>query len=56
MVEFADRLTTMTHLAACSTDISAEDFAKLFRHEVFRLHGLPYELISDRDFASQATS
>ena len=49
IVAFVDRLTKMTHLAACSTNIGAEDFAKLFRHEVFRLHGLPYELISDRD-------
>ncbi len=37
IVAFVDRLTKMTHLAACSTDIGAEDFAKLFRHEVFRL-------------------
>jgi len=49
IVAFVDRLTKMTHLAACSTNIGAEAFAKLFRHQVFRLHGLPYELISDRD-------
>ena len=49
IVAFVDRLTKMTHLAACSTNIGAEDFAKLFRHEVFGLHGLPYELISDSD-------
>ena len=49
IVAFVERLSKMTHLAACSTNIDAEDFAKLFRHEVFRLHGLPYELISDRD-------
>ena len=44
IVVFVDRLTKMTHLAACQTSIGAEDFAKLFRHEVFRLHDLPCEL------------
>ena len=45
----------MTHLAACKTSIGTQAFAKLFRHEIFRLHGLPYEFASDRDgrFTSQ---
>ena len=49
IVAFVDWLTKMTHLAACGANIGAEDSAKLFRHEVFRLHSLPYELIIDRD-------
>ena len=38
----------MTHLAACKTAIDAQAFAKLLRHEVIWLHGLPYEFVSDR--------
>lgn len=30
----------MKHLAAVQTEISTAEFAKLFRHEVFRLHRL----------------
>ena len=49
IVVFVDRLSKMTHLAACPTSIDTRAFAKLFRHEVVRLHGLPYEFVSDRD-------
>ena len=49
IVVFVDRLTKMIHLAACNTSIKTHAFAKLFRHEVLRLHGLPYEFVSDRD-------
>ena len=46
---FVDRLSKMVHFAATNTTVTAEDTAKLFRHEVFRLHGMPREIISDRD-------
>ena len=49
IVVFVDRLSKMTHLAACKTSIDTCAFAKLFRREVIRLHGLPYEFVSDRD-------
>lgn len=44
----------MVHIASCRTQINAADFVALFKHEGFRLHNLPYELVSDRDtrFAS----
>ena len=42
IVLFVDRLSKMTtHLAACKTSLDAQAFAKLLRHEVIRLHGLP---------------
>jgi hypothetical protein len=44
-----DRLSKMVHLAPCATTITAADTATLLLHHVFRLHGLPKELISDRD-------
>ena len=40
-------ISCKTHLAACKTSIHTQAFAKLFRHEVIRHHGLPYELVSD---------
>jgi transposase InsO family protein len=46
---FVDRLTKMTHLVATNTSIDAEGVADLFIATVFRAHGLPKELISDRD-------
>ena len=49
IVVFVDRLSKMTHLVACKTAIDAQTFAKLLRHEVIRLHGLPDEFVSDRD-------
>ena len=48
-VVFVDSLSKMTHLAACKTSIGTQAFAKLFRHEVIRLLGLPCEFVSDRD-------
>ena len=49
IVVFVDRLTKMVHFAPTHTKCSAEDVAKLFAHNVFRHHGLPAELVSDRD-------
>jgi len=46
---FVDRLTKMVHYKACNTSISAQELAHVFVSEVFRLHGIPRELISDRD-------
>jgi hypothetical protein len=46
---FVDRLTKMVHFAPTYTDCSARDVARLFNDTVFKHHGLPSELISDRD-------
>ncbi|CAI7770301.1 unnamed protein product [Closterium sp. NIES-53] len=46
---FVDRLTKMVHFVPTTTDVSAEDTARLFVTHVFRLHGLPRVLVSDRD-------
>ncbi len=50
-----DRLTKMSHLVHCSETITASQLADLFVHHIFRLHGLPEEIISDRgpQFRSQ---
>jgi hypothetical protein len=49
IVVFVDRLSKMVHLAPCRDTTTAEDFAELFYQHVFRLHGLPSQIVSDRD-------
>ena len=46
---FVDRLTKMVHLAALPENAAAPEVARCFLHNVFRLHGLPRELVTDRD-------
>ena len=46
---FVDRLTKMVHLYPCTTKISARGLALAFMYEVFRHHGVPREIVSDRD-------
>ena len=46
---FVDRFSKMVHLAAVPESITAHGCARVFIDTVFRLHGLPHELVSDRD-------
>ena len=39
----------MVHLAACKTTDGAEQVAQLYLEMVYKLHGLPQQIISDRD-------
>lgn len=50
-----DRLTKARHLIPCNEDTSARDLADLFVQNVWRLHGLPDTITSDRGslFASE---
>lgn len=43
-----DRLSKMRHLVPCRTTSSALDVADMFIWNVFKLHGLPKTIISDR--------
>ena len=45
---FVDRFTKMVHFAPCSTNCTAEQAAQLYLDHVFRLHGLPVSITSDR--------
>ena len=46
---FVDMFSKMAHFVPCTTDITAEQTAELFVNNIFRLHGLPANFISDRD-------
>ncbi|KAG3232837.1 hypothetical protein PI124_g22086 [Phytophthora idaei] len=49
IVVFVDRLSKMAHLAAVPDTIGGEGTALLFLDRVFRQHGLPEAIVSDRD-------
>jgi len=42
------RLTKMRHLVPCRDSTTAEQLADLYIRHVFRLHGLPRTVVSDR--------
>jgi transposase InsO family protein len=44
-----DTFSKMTHFAPTKTTASAPDTARLFFDHIFRLHGLPKSIVSDRD-------
>ncbi|KAJ9518316.1 hypothetical protein QJQ45_010208 [Haematococcus lacustris] len=45
---FVDRLSKMVHFVPCRESMNAESFARLFIDNVFKHHGVPREIISDR--------
>ena len=49
IVVFVDRLSKMAHLAAVPDTIDGEGPATLVIDRVFRRHGLPVAIVSDRD-------
>jgi transposase InsO family protein len=44
-----DRLTKRAHFCPTTTDATAPDTARVFIDNIFRLHGLPRTIVSDRD-------
>ena len=49
IVVFIDCLTKMIHAIPTTIDIDAPRVAQIFFKEIFRLHGLPKVIVSDRD-------
>ena len=43
-----DRLTKMAHFVPCNSNLNSQKFAHLYRDSIFRLHGLPDSIVSDR--------
>uniref|UniRef100_A0AAV1U9L3 Integrase catalytic domain-containing protein n=1 Tax=Peronospora matthiolae TaxID=2874970 RepID=A0AAV1U9L3_9STRA len=46
---FVDRFSKMVHLVAVPESITAQGCARVFISTILQLHGLPRELVSDRD-------
>jgi hypothetical protein len=49
IVVFVDMFSKMVHFAPTMTTASAPDIARIFFDTIFRLHGLPKVIVSDRD-------
>ena len=43
-----DRLSKITHFVTTTKKISAEELARLFKDNVWKLHGLPESIVSDK--------
>ena len=50
-----DRFTKMIHLKATTTNVSSEEIAKIYRDDIWKLHGIPRKILSNRgpQFASK---
>ncbi|KAF1325825.1 Pol protein, partial [Globisporangium splendens] len=49
VVVFVDRLSKMVHVAPVRKHVTAQETACLFLDHMFRYHGLPESIVSDRD-------
>ncbi|GMF63153.1 unnamed protein product [Phytophthora fragariaefolia] len=49
IVDFVDRFSKMVHLAAVPAEVTAKQTARRFVDMVFRHHGMPIDIVSDRD-------
>ncbi|GMF59730.1 unnamed protein product [Phytophthora fragariaefolia] len=49
IVVFVDRFSKMVHPAAVPTEVTAKQPVRLFVDMVFRHHGMPIDIVSDRD-------
>ena len=46
---FVDRMSKMAHFVATQTTVGAAGMARLFLDNIFKLHGMPEDIVSDRD-------
>jgi len=48
IIVMVDRFTKMVHVAPCHDTVTSEGVARLFRDNIWKHHGLPLQVISDR--------
>jgi len=49
IVVIVDQFTKMIWLKATTTNIFSEGVAKIYRDEIWKLHGIPKKILSDQD-------
>ena len=49
IIVFVDHLTKMTHMVSCTKEVAVSQYGRLFVNNIFRLHGTPEVIISNRD-------
>ena len=49
IVVIVDRFTKMIRLKATTTNISSEGIAKIYRDKIWKLHGVPRTILSNRE-------
>ena len=54
IVVIVNRFTKMIHLKATTMNVSLEGIAKIYRDDIWKLHGIPRKILSNR--GSQFTS
>ncbi|GMG20105.1 unnamed protein product [Ambrosiozyma monospora] len=50
-----DRLSKRAHFLPCTKDFSSADTARLYLDQIFRLHGIPKHITSDKDIKFMAS-
>ena len=48
IVVIVDQFTKMVRLKATTTNVSSEGIAKIYRDDIWKLHGVPRKILSDR--------
>ena len=49
LLVIVDRLTKMAHFVPTTSEVTTKELARLIQDNLFRLHGLPKDFVSDRD-------
>jgi len=49
IIVIVDRFTKMIQLKATTMNISLEEIAKIYRDKIWKIHGVPRKILSDRE-------